>query len=210
MTVEPVSRQSLLERWSSLFSPDSRLGWLSRDRWAFYTPFTDPQPQPQRLPDYLHQQVTQTEHVAQRRLTRTLPLSLTDYSLGKTSVPAGSTPLALICLASGAVLTGIAVSARRNARAAYELARRQADQANEAVCALTKHPGEPLEDSMARAAANPIARAVKRADIADNSDPDRLVRLDTATAQRLRHKYAHSTRRLDRYGNAAPGRTDGR
>ncbi|HEY0541921.1 MAG TPA: hypothetical protein VGD53_26375 [Actinoallomurus sp.] len=195
MTVEPVSRQSLLERRSLLFSPNPRLGWLSRDRWAVYTPFTDPQPQPQRLPDYLHQQVTQTEQVAQRRLARTLPLSLTDYSLGKTSVPAGSTPWALICLASGAVLTEIAVSARRNARAAYELARR----------ALTKQPG--LEDSMARAAANPIACAVKRA---DNSDPDRLALLDTATAQRLRHKYADSTRLLDRYAKVAPGSTDGR
>jgi (p)ppGpp synthase/HD superfamily hydrolase len=79
-----------------------------------------------------------------------------------------------------------------------------------AVRALTKHPGEPLEDSMARAAANPIACAVKRADIADNSDPDRLALLDTATAQRLRHNYADSTRLLDRYASAAPGSTDGR
>jgi (p)ppGpp synthase/HD superfamily hydrolase len=79
-----------------------------------------------------------------------------------------------------------------------------------AVRALTKHPGEPLEDSMARAAANPIACAVKRADIADNSDPARLALLDTATAQRLRRKYADSTRLLDRYANAAPGSTDGR
>ena len=54
-----------------------------------------------------------------------------------------------------------------------------------AVRALTKNSGEPLEDSIARAASNPIARAVKRADIADNSDPDRLALLDTATAQRL-------------------------
>jgi hypothetical protein len=145
MTVEPISRQSLLERRSLLFSPDPRLGWIFRDRWAFYTPFTDPQPQPQRLPDYLHHQVVATEQVAQRRLTRTLPLSITafvvlalfsacaasDYSLGKTSVPVGSILLAMICLAPGAVLTGIAVSARRNARAAYELARRQADQAYE-------------------------------------------------------------------------------
>jgi (p)ppGpp synthase/HD superfamily hydrolase len=79
-----------------------------------------------------------------------------------------------------------------------------------AVCALTKHSGEPLEDSMARAATNPIACAVKRADIADNSDPARLALLDEATAQRLRRKYADSTRLLDRYASAAPGRTDGR
>ncbi|MDN3355111.1 hypothetical protein [Actinomadura sp. DC4] len=146
MTVEPVSRQSLLERRSLLFSPDPRLGWVFRDRWAFYTPFTDPRPQPRRLPEYLHRQVVQTEQVARRRLTRTFPLSLTafavlaafsayavgDHSLAKASVPVGSILLALICLAPGAVLTGIALRMRRNARAAYELARRQAEQAYEA------------------------------------------------------------------------------
>jgi (p)ppGpp synthase/HD superfamily hydrolase len=79
-----------------------------------------------------------------------------------------------------------------------------------AVRALTKRPGEPLEDSMARAAADPIACAVKRADIADNSDPARLALLDTATAERLRGKYADSTRLLDRYTSPAPGSTDGR
>jgi hypothetical protein len=50
MTVEPVSRQSLLERRSLLFFPDPRLGWVFRNRWAFYTPFTDPQPQSHRPP----------------------------------------------------------------------------------------------------------------------------------------------------------------
>jgi (p)ppGpp synthase/HD superfamily hydrolase len=80
----------------------------------------------------------------------------------------------------------------------------------EAVRALTKHSGEPLEESMARAATNPIACAVKRADIADNCDPARLALLDEATAQRLRHKYADSTRLLDRYAGVAPERTDGR
>jgi (p)ppGpp synthase/HD superfamily hydrolase len=47
-----------------------------------------------------------------------------------------------------------------------------------AVRALTKHHGEPLDQAIARAAADPIARAVKRADIADNSAPDRLALLD--------------------------------
>jgi hypothetical protein len=145
MTVEPVSRQSLLERRSLLFSPEPRLGWIFRDRWSFYTPFTEPAPQPQRLPEYLHQQVVATEQVAQQRLRRTLPLSITafvvlalfsacaasDYSLGKTPVPLGSILLALVCLGPGAALTGIAVSARRNARETYELASRQADQAYE-------------------------------------------------------------------------------
>ena len=145
MTVEPVDRQSLLERRTLLFSPDPRLGWVFRDRWAFYTPFTDPQPQPQRLPEYLHRQVVATEQVAHQRLTRVLPLSITafvvlavfsacaasDYSLGKTSVPMGSILLALICLGPGVALTGIAVTARRHAREAFETARRQADQAYE-------------------------------------------------------------------------------
>jgi (p)ppGpp synthase/HD superfamily hydrolase len=76
-----------------------------------------------------------------------------------------------------------------------------------AVRALTKHPGEPLEDSMARAAANPIACAVKHADIAD---PARLALLDEATAQRLLRKYADSTSLLDRYASTAPGSADGR
>ncbi|MDN3355112.1 HD domain-containing protein [Actinomadura sp. DC4] len=78
-----------------------------------------------------------------------------------------------------------------------------------AVRALTKNPGEPLEDSMARAAENPIARAVKRADIADNSDPARLALLDEPTARRLRHKYAESTRLLNRHARAAGENPDG-
>lgn len=79
-----------------------------------------------------------------------------------------------------------------------------------AVRALTKRSGEPLNDSVARAAANPIARAVKRADIADNNDPARLALLDGTTAQRLRDKYADSVRLLDRYAHAMPpGRIHG-
>lgn len=70
-----------------------------------------------------------------------------------------------------------------------------------AVVALTKEPGEPLANAMARAAADPIAHAVKRADIADNSDPGRLGLLDTATAARLRRKYADSIRLLDAHRN---------
>jgi hypothetical protein len=145
MTVEPVDRQSLLERRSLLFSPDPRLGWVFRDRWAFYTPFTEPPPQAQRLPDYLAQQVTATAQVARQRLGRTLPLSITafvvlalfsacaasDYSLGKTAVPVGSILLAVLCLGPGVVLTGIALTARRHARDAYESARLQVTRAYE-------------------------------------------------------------------------------
>jgi (p)ppGpp synthase/HD superfamily hydrolase len=66
-----------------------------------------------------------------------------------------------------------------------------------AVQALTKRPGESLARSMERAAADSIARAVKRADIADNSDSQRLALLDDRTAERLRRKYADSIRLLD-------------
>ncbi len=69
----------------------------------------------------------------------------------------------------------------------------------QAVIALTKLPGEPLKSCMARAAAHPLARAVKQADIDDNTDPRRLDRLDPVTALRLRRKYAESRRLLEAY-----------
>lgn len=79
-----------------------------------------------------------------------------------------------------------------------------------AVDALTKRPGEPLEESMRRAAADPIAYQVKLADIADNGDPARLSLLDPETAARLRRKYAESIRLLTGHHGAGPGgRTDG-
>ena len=73
-----------------------------------------------------------------------------------------------------------------------------------AVVALTKRPGETLAASMARVAADPIARRVKRADVADNSDPERLARLDPATAARLRRKYAESIGLMDSESSAEP------
>ncbi|MGQ0839725.1 HD domain-containing protein [Actinokineospora sp.] len=59
-----------------------------------------------------------------------------------------------------------------------------------AVLAVSKRPGEGQADYLARVAANPIALAVKYADIADNSSPDRLAMLDEPTRTRLRAKYA--------------------
>lgn len=59
-----------------------------------------------------------------------------------------------------------------------------------AVIALSKADGEAQDDYLARVAANPMARTVKLADIADNSSPARLVALDQATQERLRAKYA--------------------
>jgi (p)ppGpp synthase/HD superfamily hydrolase len=66
-----------------------------------------------------------------------------------------------------------------------------------AVAAISKQPGEDQTAYLARVAANPIARAVKRADIADNMSPDRLSRLDAATQERLRAKYESALRQLD-------------
>ena len=66
-----------------------------------------------------------------------------------------------------------------------------------AVAAMSKHPGEDQTTYLARVAANPIARAVKRADIADNMSPERLSRLDPSTQARLSAKYESALRQLD-------------
>lgn len=47
------------------------------------------------------------------------------------------------------------------------------------VDAMTKRPGETLRASMARVSADPLARVVKLADVADNASPVRLARLPT-------------------------------
>lgn len=51
-------------------------------------------------------------------------------------------------------------------------------------------------DYYARIAADPIAREVKLADIADNTDPVRTALLDPATRDRLASKYDHARRAL--------------
>ncbi len=61
-----------------------------------------------------------------------------------------------------------------------------------AVVAISKVPQESQEDYLARVAANPVARAVKHADIADNSSPARLSCLDEPTQARLKVKYANA------------------
>ena len=48
----------------------------------------------------------------------------------------------------------------------------------------------------ARIAGSPLARSVKLADIADNTDPERTARLDTTTRERLAAKYRHARRAL--------------
>ncbi|CAL9602142.1 hypothetical protein SUDANB95_05413 [Actinosynnema sp. ALI-1.44] len=65
------------------------------------------------------------------------------------------------------------------------------------VVALSHLPGEPQEDYLARVAADPVAVAVKRADIADNLSPHRIDQLDEATRSRLRAKYARALHLLD-------------
>lgn len=65
-----------------------------------------------------------------------------------------------------------------------------------AVAAVSKRPGEEQSAYLARVAANPMALAVKRADIADNMSPDRLARLDAETQERLRAKYESALRQL--------------
>ncbi|MBP2474119.1 (p)ppGpp synthase/HD superfamily hydrolase [Crossiella equi] len=68
-----------------------------------------------------------------------------------------------------------------------------------AVLALSKRPGEPMEGYLRRAAEDDIAIVVKHADIADNSGPERLDRLDPATQDRLRAKYAKALGLLAEY-----------
>lgn len=67
----------------------------------------------------------------------------------------------------------------------------------EAVDHLTRRPGEAYEAAVRRAAAHPVAALVKRADIADNTDPARLALLPEELGARLRAKYAHALAVLD-------------
>jgi (p)ppGpp synthase/HD superfamily hydrolase len=62
----------------------------------------------------------------------------------------------------------------------------------EAVESVTKWPGEPYEELIARAAAHPIGRLVKLADNAHNSDETRLALLREERAAALREKYARA------------------
>ena len=70
------------------------------------------------------------------------------------------------------------------------------EPAVEAVDALTRRPGEPPQNYYHRVAQNPIARTVKLADIADNSNPSRLAALAPEVQRRLRLKYESALRAL--------------
>jgi hypothetical protein len=62
----------------------------------------------------------------------------------------------------------------------------------QAIDALTHRPGEVDEGYWTRVAANGVARAVKLADIEDNSIPERLARLSPKDRERLTAKYTRA------------------
>lgn len=66
-----------------------------------------------------------------------------------------------------------------------------------AIQAITKRPGEDRDKYYVRVRSNPLALAVKKADIANNTDPERLARLDRPSAERLQAKYAHALEVLE-------------
>jgi len=68
-------------------------------------------------------------------------------------------------------------------------------EVRDAVDAVTKRDGEAYEDLIDRAASNPIARAVKIADLEDNMDITRLDSVDDDLGERL-GKYHRSWERL--------------
>lgn len=59
----------------------------------------------------------------------------------------------------------------------------------ETVKLLTRRDGIPADEYYRRIKAHPDALEVKLADLADNTDPSRLVLLDAATQDKLRRKY---------------------
>lgn len=73
-----------------------------------------------------------------------------------------------------------------------DLARQFPADVVSAVDAMTKRADEDRDAYYRRVRANRIARAVKLADLDDNTDPARTARLDSATRQRLAVKYDHA------------------
>lgn len=66
------------------------------------------------------------------------------------------------------------------------------------VDAMTKRDDESYDQYLHRLSQVPDAVPIKRADIADNSRPDRLARLSAGTRRRLTARYQRATRLLDR------------
>ena len=71
------------------------------------------------------------------------------------------------------------------------------DEIVDAVDALTRREGEG-DEYYRRVASNELALVVKRADIWDNTNPDRLAALPAETRERLQAKYAHARGLLER------------
>lgn len=65
-----------------------------------------------------------------------------------------------------------------------------------AVEALSKRSGEAPEDYFSRVNAEPLAIRVKHADLDDNTDPERVARLDDALRERLAAKYLRARQLL--------------
>jgi (p)ppGpp synthase/HD superfamily hydrolase len=72
-----------------------------------------------------------------------------------------------------------------------------------AVDALTHRRHEPRGDYYARVRSNALALVVKRLDVEDNADPDRLALLDEATRERLTAKYEGARNELAWYERSA-------
>lgn len=62
----------------------------------------------------------------------------------------------------------------------------------DAVLALTRGEAEDPNAYYARVKGNELALAVKKADLVDNTDPQRTARLPEVTRERLKAKYAHA------------------
>ncbi|MFT4284362.1 MAG: HD domain-containing protein [Protaetiibacter sp.] len=65
-----------------------------------------------------------------------------------------------------------------------------------AVEAVSKRPGQDARSYAAAVLASPLGLIVKRGDLADNTDPERLERLDDTTRRRLEKKYAEMRKLL--------------
>jgi len=83
------------------------------------------------------------------------------------------------------------------------------ERVTEAVDRLTRRDGEPHADAVRRAAADPLAATVKRADVADNADPARLALLPQELRTRLIARYEHAVTLLDAAGPPPPAAPTG-
>lgn len=70
-----------------------------------------------------------------------------------------------------------------------------------AVDAISKRDGEPLEEYVGRVSQNAMATRVKQADLADNSDAQRMAQLAPQFQERLKAKYARVHALLERAGH---------